>query len=229
MSVALLNSLDVLTLTLTRERWGRAMLECTLADPLEDTLLKNDSTAVLDLAGEAQVFTGNVWRIGRVGGTTRVWALEAKALDTMLPAKSYANVQAGLVAVDILQACGLGGEVQFGGQLERYTRMASPAIQALNGICHATNATWRTRPDGYVLIRGDELALPKFDTALEWGDSLLEYDPVREKYTALLQSNLQAGMQLEVQPYGETREIIVERMQHEICNGKMRTHIWGRA
>jgi hypothetical protein len=227
-SVALLNSLDVLTLTLTRERWGRAMLECTLADPLEDTLLKNDSTAVLDLAGVAQVFTGNVWRIGRVGGTTQVWALEAKALDKMLPAKSYANVQAGLVAVDILQACGLGGEVQFGGQLERYTRSLNSAMQCLNALCTVTNATWRTRPDGYVLIRGDELGLPKFDTALEWGDSLLEYDPVREKYTALLQPNLQAGMRLEVQPYGETREIVIERVQHEICHGKMRTHIWGR-
>jgi hypothetical protein len=228
-SVALLNSLDVTSLCLTRTRWGRSALEVTLADPLEDTLLQKDSVAVLDLAGVAQVFTGQVWRIGRVGGSTRIWALEGKTLDKILPAKSYASVQAGLVAVDILRDCGAGGEVQFGGQLERYTRTVGSGIQCLNDLCHSNAATWRTTPNGNVLIRGDALALPKVGQPLEWGDELLEYDPTSEKYTCLLQPDLQPNTRLEVQPYGETREIIIDRLMHCIVSGKLRTHIWAVA
>lgn len=229
MSVALVNGLDVLNLTVTRSRLGRAALSVTLADPLGATKLEKDSSVTLDLGGVAGVFTGNLWRIGRVGGTTRVEALEGLALDKVITPKFYENVQAGLVAVDILRETGLGGEAQISGQLEKYTRMGGTALSALNGLCQIANGIWRTTPDGGVLVRGLGLSQTRATKPLEWGDDLLKFNPSTLEYTCLLRPELQPDMLIEVQPYGEARDITIERIQHTIENGAVRTCIWGNA
>jgi hypothetical protein len=227
MSLAKLNGFDVLTMQLTRSKFGRAVLECVLADSLPDTKLEKSTPVILDLAGFAGVFTGNVWRIGRAGGATSVIALEGLGLNKVLEGKFYENTQAGLVGIDILRDCGLGGEVQISGQFDKYTRLGGAAYIALTELARATNATWRTVPDGGVLIRGNGLSQIRLEQPLEWGEDLIGFDPDDLEYTCLIRPDLQPDMFVRVEPYGEARDVTIERIMHTIQDGAARTCFWG--
>jgi hypothetical protein len=235
-------STDVLTLTLTRARYGRASLEVRLADSPEGAGLTEKTPITLELAGEI-VFTGGVWRVGREGGITRACALEAFELDTALPARFYQGTDAALIARDILRESqgantggvlegGLEGSFTLARAMPKYARRSSSAIAALNDLCQLTRAAWRTRRDGRVnvLQDGSQGGLQDAPRAerLTWGDDLIGFDPACQSFTALVRPDLEPGQRITADPYDDEGEYLIERVMHcvEGKRGASRTHVW---
>ncbi len=227
-AVAFVNGLDVISLSLTRTNWGRATLDCRLAESLENSKLEPDGMVSADLAGVQQVFKGQVWRIGRVGGTTQLTALEAKKLDSSIAARFYRTIDAKRVANDILRDAGVTGEVTVSVALETYVRSAGTAIAALNEFCDTTLSTWRTRPDGSVLVQPRTANNPRAKSTLEWGTEILKFDVDTLEYTCSVQPDLYAGMIVGAAPYDEARDVVIERITHSIAGGIVRTCFWGK-
>lgn len=229
MTVAKLNNLDVLEACLTRPRFGRAVLEVTLADSLQNTKLEQGGPAKFDLAGTAGVFAGEVVRLGRVGGTTRVRALEASKLDVIVSPKFYRNADANLIASDILRECGvLTNDLQLGAVFTTYTRKASTGMTALNDLCKQLGANWRSTPTGILAYREIPVSREPRPRAnpLVWGDNLLKFDPETLEYTCLVRPGLVPGMIVSANPYGEARDVLIDWVMHSVAGGVVRTCIW---
>lgn len=229
MTVAKLNNLDVLEACVTRPRFGRAVLEATLADSLQNTKLEQSGPARFDLAGTSGVFAGEVVRLGRVGGVTRVRALEASKLDAIVPPKFYRNADANLIASDILRECGVDkNDLQLGAVFVSYTRKASTGMTALNDLCKTVGANWRSTPTGILAYREIPVSREPRPRAnpLVWGDTLLKFNPETLEYTCLVRAGLVPGMIVSANPYGEARDITIDRAVHSVCAGVVRTCVW---
>jgi hypothetical protein len=231
-TVARVNGLDVFELTVTRARQGRAILDCTLSDTLQDTNLEFASAVSLDLAGIENVFAGEVVRLGRVGGTTRLRALEASDLDKPVTARFYRNVEANLIASDILREVGVKtSDLQLGAVFASYVRKASTGMGALNALCQHVGAGWRTRAGttpGVLAYRLEPVVREPQPRAnpLVWGDDLLAFDPELLEYTCLVRAGLVPGMVVNANAYGEVRDIVIDRVQHSVMGGVVRTCVW---
>lgn len=232
MTVAAVNGLDVLNLEISRAKFGRAVLEVSLADSLQDTSLSRDARVNVDLAGTANVFTGRVLTIGRTGGTTRLRALEASELDKPVQARYYQNTDANLIAADILRDVGLSaGEIKLNTALERYVRRATTGITALNDLCRTVGGRWRTKPTPGGIAGGTVIAqLLEPNTRanpIVWGEDLLKFDPEIFEFTCLVRAGLMPGMIVRADPYGEGFDMTIESLKHSVMGGATRTCLYG--
>ncbi|MBI5813931.1 MAG: hypothetical protein ACOYW9_03570 [Deinococcota bacterium] len=98
------------------------------------------------------------YRVRLVGGTG--------GLSRTIPAKTYENVRASRVALEILAEVGEGaGEISLSEPLRRWVRGAGPAYQALEALVLALDHTWRMLPGGEVWIGKEQW--PRYDRVVK--------------------------------------------------------------
>ena len=61
---------------------------------------------------------------------------------------------------------------------------------------------------------------------LVWGDDLLAFDPELLEFTCLVRAGLVPGMVVSANPYGEARDVLIDRVTHSVMNGRVRTCVW---
>jgi hypothetical protein len=101
---------------------------------------------------------GSEYRVRLVGGTG--------GLSRAIPAKTYENVRASRIILEILAEVGEGaGEINLSEPLWRWVRGAGPAYQALEALVLALDHTWRMLPGGEVWVGKEQW--PRYDRVVK--------------------------------------------------------------
>lgn len=222
MTLAVINRIPVVRLSVVRRRSGRASVQATLGVGLEDAGLSLEAPVALEIGG-VTAFEGSTWRLGRAGGLAVLTARDGAGLEAVLPPKYYKDTTFNLVATDILREAGERGVVNLPGEFARYSRLEAPGYRALQALLfEQIGANWRTRLDGSLVVGAHDPGA----ASLEWGEDLLGSNPERNRFEALISPSLEPGMTLTVNPYGEARTGVLQMLEHCIDGARSRTYLW---
>jgi hypothetical protein len=198
-----------------RGAWHATLALDATAPPAGAVTLTTDDGAVRYqgsiIPGRAREVFGRV-EVLVVGG--------AGGLGAQLAPKSYRNVSARSVLVDLLTAAGetLSGASDASlltARFTTWTRLAGPAGTALGAVCEAIGGTWRVGLDGAVLLTSATAA----GSVTKTKGLRLDDDPAEA-------SALYALDRLDVEPGQLLDGRRVSRLEHKITAGSIRSRVW---